>query len=167
MFKKLFKLLLLLAVVGGGYAAFQMFWERSYQNEAMVEIQRPPGAVFPLLTDPAHLRRWVGGLEQSIPLTQGGVRVGARSKELLLIDGKRYKVEREVLALKPNKFLKVVTRSAGFQTIMDYELTLSDGRTTVSVMSDTRYTITKGKILADFINISAQQKLERRGRASA
>ena len=44
---------------------------------------------------------------------------------------------------------------------MDYELTLSDGRTTVSVMSDTRYTITKGKILADFINISAQQKLER------
>ena len=45
MFKKLFKLLLLLIVVGGGYAAFQMFWERSYQNEAMVEIQRPPGAV--------------------------------------------------------------------------------------------------------------------------
>ena len=87
--------------------------------------------------------------------------MGARSKELLLIDGKRYKIEREVLALKPNKFLKVVTRSAGFQTIMDYELTLSDGRTTVSVMSDTRYTITKGKILADFINISAQQKLER------
>jgi uncharacterized protein YndB with AHSA1/START domain len=161
MFKKLFKLLLLLAVVGGGYAAFQMFWERSYKNEAMVEIQRPPAAIFPLLTNPAHLARWVGGLEESVPLTQGGVRVGARSNELMLIDGKRYKIEREVLALKPNSFLKVATRSAGFQTIMDFELKPAKGLTTVSVVSDTHYTITKGKIFADVINFSAQQKLER------
>ena len=161
MIKKIFKLVILLSIIAGGYAAFQMFWERSYINEAMVEIQRPAAAVFPLLTNPAHLRRWVDGLEQSIPLTQGGVRVGARTKELMLIDGKRYKIEREVLAITPNKSLKVATSSAGFETISDYELKAAEGSTVVSVISETRYTITKGKILADVINISAQQKLER------
>ena len=160
MIKRLFKLLFLFAIVAGAYALFQMYWERSYHNEASVVIQRPPGVIFPLLTKPVHLRRWVSGLEQSIPLTTGGVRVGARSKEMMLIDGRRYKLEREVLALRPNRSLKVATRSRGFETTADYELKPSQGRTVVSVMSETRYTITKGKIFADLINISAQQKLE-------
>ncbi len=161
MIKKLFKLLILLVIIAAGYAAFQIFWERSYRNEAAVEIQRPAAAVFPLLTSPAHITRWVGGLEQSMPLTQGGPRVGARSKELMVIDGKRYKLESEVLALQPNQTLKVATRSAGFESVAEFQLVESGGRTMVSVQRETRYTIMMGKIFADVINYSAQQKLER------
>lgn len=161
MIKKFFKLIVLLSIIAGGYAAFQMFWERSYVNEAMVEIQRPAAAVFPLLTDPKNLSRWVGFMEQSIPLTQGGVRVGARTKDLMLIDGKRYKIEREVLALEPNKSLKVATRSAGFETISDYELKAAEGGTVVRVITTTRYMGTKSKIIADVQTISDKQKLER------
>ena len=161
MIKKLFKLLILLVIIAGGYAAFQIFWERSYRNEAAVEIQRPAAAVFPLLTSPAHITRWVGGLDQSLPLTKGGLQVGARNKETMRFHGKLYSVESEVQALQPNQALTVASKWPGLERTVEYQVAESGGRTTVSVRQNTRYTSTIGKVLADLDNISAQQKLER------
>ena len=33
-----------------------------HRNEHTIEIARPPAAVFPYLTEPELLKRWVGGL---------------------------------------------------------------------------------------------------------
>ncbi len=161
MIKRLFKLLIVLAIVAAGYAAVQIYWERPYSNQVTVQIARPPAAVYPLLTDPAQLSQWVDGLEKSMPLTQGGLRVGARRRDVLMIGGTRYRVESKVLAFKRNRSLRLAITSAGFSSIADYTLAAAGGGTALTLQQQTRYTQMMGKIFAQLDNFTLQQKLKR------
>ncbi len=161
MIKTLIKLLVLLAIVVGGYAAVQLFWERSYGNTAAVQIARPAQTVYALLTDTNQLGQWVQGLEQAVPLTQGGLRVGARRREYLVFDGTRYRVDSRVLAFQPNQSLRLAISSAGFSAVAEYTLLPSTGGTMLTLQQQTHYTVMMGKLFAQLDNFTLQKKLER------
>lgn len=161
MIKKLFKLLVLLAIVVGGYAAMQIFWERSYGNTATVQIARPAQTVYALLTDTNQLGQWVQGMERAVPLTQGGLQVGARRREYLVFDGTRYRVDSEVLAFQPNQSLRLAISSAGFSAVAEYTLAPSMGGTMLTLQQQTQYTVMMGKLFAQLDNFTLQKKLER------
>ena len=161
MIKKLFKLLVVLALVAGGYAAVQIYWERPYGNTVTVQIGRPADRVYVLLTDPRQLGQWVDGLERAVPLTQGGLRVGARRREHMMTRGNRFAVESKVLAFRPNRSLRLAISTSGFNSVAEYTLTPAAGGTTLTLQQQSRYTNTVGKILAQLDNFALQKKLER------
>jgi uncharacterized protein YndB with AHSA1/START domain len=70
-----------------------------------IQIAAPSQRVFDCLVDPSRLREWIGGLESSEPLTDGGLRVGARSRETIRDRGRDTQLVTEVTGLIPGKLL--------------------------------------------------------------
>ena len=58
--------------------------------ESEVDIHRPATVIYPYLTEPDSLKRWVGGLVSDSVLTDGGLRVGERLREVMDSHGERY-----------------------------------------------------------------------------
>ena len=83
-------------------------------NQAAIEIERPAAEVFPWLTEPEKLRQWIGGRVETAPLTEGRPRVGARSREVVVMGKGRTEMESEVTALEPGRLLAVRLASPGF-----------------------------------------------------
>jgi uncharacterized protein YndB with AHSA1/START domain len=100
-----------------------------HRNEHSVEIERPAAAVFPYLTDGEKLRQWVGGLVESTALTEGGARVGAKSREVVEERGQRFELETEITTCVPNEALQARITSQGFETLSTYRLQEDGGRT--------------------------------------
>lgn len=101
-------------------------------HRAVVEIRRAPEIVFAAMTDPATVVKWVGGLVASEPLTDTGLVVGARSREVIR-DGKReIVVLSTVTAVEPDRRLVMRLEGTGMTADTDFRLTpLGEGRTRV------------------------------------
>ena len=78
-------------VIGSGFfiAADGYLLTNHHVIESEVEIHRPAAAIYPYLVEPDSLRRWVGGLASDSVLTDGGLRVGQRSLEVMESRGGR------------------------------------------------------------------------------
>ena len=106
--------------------------------ESRVEIDAPPATVFPWLVDPDRLARWISGFIGSEPIGSGEVLVGARSRDTIEAEGRRFEVETEIVELRPDKRLAFRITSADHDQIDSYDLDARDGGTELTYRSDMR-----------------------------
>ncbi len=97
------------------------------RNTAAIQIDRPPAQVFPWITEPDRLKQWIGGLVESTPLTDDGLEVGARSREVIAMGNERYEMETTIVDLEPPVRLVVEIDSSGFKADARYDLVESGG----------------------------------------
>jgi uncharacterized protein YndB with AHSA1/START domain len=87
-------------------------------------VPAEPSEVFRYLTEPALVPRWIEGLQESRPMGDGVLRVGARSVEVVTAMGQTMEIESEVTALDPYRMLGVrITYPGSGESDMTYELT--------------------------------------------
>jgi carbon monoxide dehydrogenase subunit G len=141
--------LILLWILGGRMAEYR----------AQAGIAATPAQIYPYLVEPDRLKQWLGGLVESTPLTEGGTRVGARSREIVEENGRRFELESLVLDVRTNELLVVeISGSMGLMR-SEYRLTGEGARTRVHHIMNARY---KGfiRLLAPFIKGMVQRKIE-------
>jgi uncharacterized protein YndB with AHSA1/START domain len=128
-------------------------------HKVVIDIAAPPARVFRFLTDPGLLTRWIGGLQASEPLTAGGLRVGARSREILLERGRRSELVSEVTELQPERLLVTRLESSLLTAESRFELKSRAGGTVVHHRLVPRY---RGvfRLLAPFFARTVQNKLQ-------
>ncbi len=155
--------LVLIGAFGLGFAALLALGIRpgAARNEVTIEIARPAAEVFPWLTEPEKLERWIGGLVESTPLTPGGVRVGAKSREVIAQSGQRYEMETEVTALQPNRLLAVRATSRGFDVNGRYELAEMGGRTRLTYIGVASYKMWFARLMEPVVTPAAQKAAQR------
>jgi uncharacterized protein YndB with AHSA1/START domain len=129
-------------------------------NEHTVEIERPPGAVFPYLTEPDRLLRWVGGLRSFVPENGEKAEVGSRSRQRMRIAGRDWDFEGEVLELEPEERLVVCIRGRGLRMTNTYVLEPTARGTRLAVDARTEFSRVFGRLLGGFVRREGQRKLE-------
>lgn len=129
------------------------------RHRVEVVIGAPPERVFPFMIEPELLKQWMNGLKESRPLTEGGLRVGARSEELVEEDGRRMVVLTEVVRLDHNRALVVKLENEIFDAVSSYELLAAGDATALVHELETTY---KGmmKLMSAMIGGMVQKKLE-------
>lgn len=130
------------------------------RNEASVVINKPAEEVFPWLTEPDKLTKWIGGLTESKALTEGGLRVGAKSQETVEVGEERTLMQVEVMEVAPPKLLVVRITSEGFDGDARYTLEPEGGATRLRYVGDFTYKVFMMKLLEPLITPAAQGKLE-------
>lgn len=126
-----------------------------------VTLPRPAAVVFPWLLDPALRKQWQGGLTEAVPLDGGEPRPGARSREVVVLDGERFEMLATLTALEPPRRLAVHIESPLFTD--ELELTLADtgdGGSVLDYRSAARYSSLWVRLLSPLIAQKAQAKLE-------
>jgi len=129
-------------------------------HSVTVEIPASPSQVFACLTEPTLLSQWVGGLEASEPLTEGGLRVGARSKETVVEGTRRTEMITEVTALVPERSLRFRIDSQAIRGQSSYELEPSGAGVRLRHQLDVEY---RGllRLLGPLFKPVVQRKLEK------
>lgn len=135
-----------------------------------VTLPRPAAVVFPWLVESALRKRWQGGLTESVPIgnaaapdaaTQdSAARVGARSREVVVVDGERFELVATLTALEPPRRLGVHLESPLFTD--ELEMTLEDageGASRLSYRSAARYNSLLLRLLSPLITQKAEAKL--------
>jgi uncharacterized protein YndB with AHSA1/START domain len=130
------------------------------RNTAAIQIDRPPAQVFPWITEPDRLKQWIGGLVESTPLTDDGLEVGARSREVIAMGNERYEMETTIVDLEPPVRLVVEIESSGFKADARYDLVESGGGTFFSYACISRYEHPMAKLMEPLVTRAAQQKIE-------
>lgn len=130
------------------------------RNEHAVEIQAPPEAVFPYLTEPRKLCRWVGGLKEFTPVGDGEAHVGARSRQQLRVAGRDWVFEGEVLGFEPGR--KVVARLSGrgVEMTSTHALQATPAGTQLAVSVETEITRLFARLFGAIVAREGQRKLE-------
>lgn len=131
------------------------------RSEASIEIERPAATVFPWLLDVERRLRWVDGLEASVPIDAGEVRVGSRFRETLAQAGVRTTVETRVDTLEPPSRIALVVTTRGLTVRTHTTLEERDGRTRVASTLETSGGGMAGRMLGAVVARQAQGSLER------
>jgi uncharacterized protein YndB with AHSA1/START domain len=129
-------------------------------NEHEIEIGRPPEAVFPYLTEPDRLLRWVGGLRSFVPENGEEAQVGSRSRQRMRIAGHDWEFEGEVLELEPDERIVVCIRGRGLRMTNTYVLEPTGKGTRLAVDARTELSRVFGRLLGGFVRHEGQRKLE-------
>jgi uncharacterized protein YndB with AHSA1/START domain len=128
-------------------------------HDASIVINKPPAEVFPWLTEPEKLTKWMEGLVESKPLTEGGLRAGAKSQETVEVGGERTVMVVEVTAVEPPKLLVARITSEGFNGDARYTLEQDGGSTKLRYLGDFQYKVFMAKLMEPLITPAAQGKL--------
>jgi len=145
-------------LVGGLYVASRR--SSAGWNEVNIVINRPPEKVFPWLTEPEKLTSWIGGLVQSEPLTEGGLEVGARSREHVAFEGQKLTMETLITSLEVNRYMGVKIDGPDFVVDALYELSPRGGGTLLRYTSKTSFERFAMSLMEPLITPSMQKKLE-------
>lgn len=129
------------------------------KNAAEVMIEAPASAVYPYITEPEKLMKWIDGFKESTPLTDPELAIGARSKEKIVVDGQDYFMETEVLDFRVNELLTVSITNEAFYSKAVYTLNETEGKTILSLDQTSQYKTFMGKLFASLITTLAQDKL--------
>jgi uncharacterized protein YndB with AHSA1/START domain len=130
------------------------------RNEHAVEIGRPPEKVFPYLTEPERLLRWVGGLRAFVPEIGDEAQVGSRSRQRMRIAGRDWDFEGEVLELQPGERMVVCIRGRGLEMTSTYLLQPTSTGTRLAVAVRSEFTRFFAHLLGGFVRREGQRKLE-------
>ena len=65
-----------------------------------IEINASPEAVFDWLIDPDLLARWISGFVGSEPITDGGARLGARSRDTIREGSRTLVLDTEIVGFR-------------------------------------------------------------------
>jgi uncharacterized protein YndB with AHSA1/START domain len=128
-------------------------------HQAETAINETPEQVFKYLTQPELLTQWIGGLVESTPVGDGRLVVGARSREVIEDNGRRFTLDSEVVGLEPGRLLAVSLTGDMFDITSRYQLELAGATTRVQHTMETRYRgITR--LFAPFLRGAVQRKVE-------
>lgn len=144
-------------------AAIVILSYKGSNSSATITIDAPAHEVFPWLTEPNKVGLWIGGFVKSEPITEGGTRVGARSRETFRQGSKVFSMETEVVELKPSERLvvKITMRDPwDFDATAEYTLTESGDRTTLKLVQETYMNTALLKLFSPVINAQGRKKLE-------
>lgn len=104
--------------------------------ELVVEIARPPAAVYVYLADPANLTLWQEDVEEVRAASDGPLVTGATFTEVRSFLGKRAESTLEVTAAEPGKELSLATVSGPVQVSIRHLLEPAGEGTRVLVEAD-------------------------------
>lgn len=129
-----------------------------------IEIARPVGVVFQWITEPDHVKSWVGWLVDIQSLTPAPATVGSRYVWVMEDrnnNNQRMDIHTQVTKLEPDRLLEAqLNAPAGFTGTVSYELVPIDAnRTHLTYRATYRYDHWLAKLLEPVISRSAQQKL--------
>lgn len=130
------------------------------RNTATIQIERPPAQVFPWVTEPDRLQQWIGGLVESAPLTAEGLKVGARSREVVVVGNTRHEMETTITDLESPSRLVVEIKAEGFKVDARYDLVESGGGTFLSYACISRYEHPLARLMEPLVTREAQKKIE-------
>ena len=111
----------------------------SRSGTSQIEIQRPAQDVFSWLDDSEKAIQWLSGLEEIVPITEGGNRVGAQAKHVYVENGRRIEMVEETLAYEPNRHVTLRGVSESFTMTAEYTLTPKGDATVLALTSETQF----------------------------
>ncbi|MBN1350145.1 hypothetical protein JXJ21_12090 [candidate division KSB1 bacterium] len=159
--KKLFISLLALLVLA--FAALYFFSRGARGigvNEVIVQINRPASQVYPWLVESVKLKQWIGGFTESVALTEGGLRIGAKSGEIYVTGNDTTDMVSEVINFRKNEFLFLLITSAAFDVDARYMLSESAGTTKLHYFATTQYKPFAARLFEPLATPAAQKKIE-------
>lgn len=132
------------------------------RNDYTIVIERPAAQVFPWLTEPYRLTRWIDGLESSTPLTGDGAVRGAKSREVILVGGNRYTLITEIVNIKRDTLLSVLITSEpkGFTVNAMYELFPTTTGTRLHYVGQADYDGVFARVMEPLVTPQSQKKVE-------
>jgi carbon monoxide dehydrogenase subunit G len=101
-----------------------------------IDIDATPETIFPWLIEPDRLARWIGGFVGSEALTDGGARLGARSRDTLSEGSRTIVVETEITEFQPGRLMRVHIEAGSFRSDDSYRLIPADQGTRLVYTSD-------------------------------
>jgi uncharacterized protein YndB with AHSA1/START domain len=156
----------LVGLVLVGVVVLKILASRPGANHAHITIQinRPPAEVFPWVTEPERLKRWISWLEEVRSIETTPAHVG--SKRLLVMNDpnmkRKLEITSEAVAYEPPRhFLVRLTLPQTFSANVDYAL--SDGALgTTRLDYDTDYTFHNGfaALMSPMVRPRARQKAQ-------
>lgn len=141
-----------LLLAGGG--------RRIAHTEYATTLEHPAAQIWPWIVEPSRLKQWLGGFVDSIPDDRGGLRVGARSTELVDLDGRRWEIRSEVTALEPGRRIVLHMTADGFEDDTEYSLQEQGGATVLRYKNDAHYTMLIARLMSPIISRDVQRKLK-------
>ena len=148
-----------LVLVGAVYALWALTSGGVVENRASVEIAQPVDVVFPYLVDPDRIPLWLDGVVESRSLTGPGTFVGARSIEVIEVDGERQELELKVIEYEENALLAVRIKSDLMTASNRYRVSAIPRGTRIDYDS-----VTEGRgwvrLVAPLLHGPIQEKLE-------
>jgi uncharacterized protein YndB with AHSA1/START domain len=133
--------------------------------EAAVDISQPRDVVFAWITEPEHLKSWVGWLVEVRPATPDQNGVGTRQIWIMEDrnnNNQRMEIQSEVIVYRrPEQVQTRLNAPEGFTGTVDYRLeAVAPNRTRLTYTASYQYLHWFAKLLGPLISRSAQQKLE-------
>ena len=125
-----------------------------------IEINASPKAVFDWLIEPDLLARWLGGFVGSEPITDGGARLGARSRDTIREGSRTFVLDTEIVGFEPGRRLAVRIEAKGLHQTDTYELIPQGGVTRLEYRSDTRLS-GMTRLLTPFVAPQLRARAER------
>ena len=125
---------ILIGIVLGLVTCVAVVWllgGRTLTKTARISIDAPAEQVFSYLTTPELIKEWIEGVTEMTPLTEGGHRVGAKSKVVVDSNGTGFEMTGEVVRSEPAKLLEVRLTSSMFDVTNTYELKTAGNQTHV------------------------------------
>jgi hypothetical protein len=116
--------------------------------------------VFPHVVESKRRLEWMGALQESEPLTEGGPGAGTRYRDVFVDHGQRVELEAEVVRYEPPSYLEVTLRGEGVEATSCQRLEPADGGTRLTALIETQYTKRLLRMMAGVVTRHAQQRLE-------
>jgi uncharacterized protein YndB with AHSA1/START domain len=129
------------------------------RNEHTIEIARPPAAVFPYLTEPELLKRWVGGLTTFEAVDGESASVGAQSRQVMVIRGREWKLDGELTALEPDRLVQARMTGKGFTIRTSYVLEPVATGTRLTAAVESEFSLLVARLFGSLVSREAQKKL--------
>lgn len=129
--------------------------------EASVEISRPAAVVYPYLHEPDSLKKWISGLVQDSVLTDGGLRIGARSREVMSAGGERIVLESTVTGLEMNKRLDLMVTNPDFDIYERMHLDEKGGVTQLHYSAKINYHPWLARLFEPVITPDSRQEIQK------
>lgn len=112
------------------------------KSKMAVQIDKAPSVVYAWVTEPEKCAKWIGNIKEFKALTEGGTKVGAKARQVMVMPEGTYEMTSEVLEFEPNKLVKVrITMGDGGEGIdgtVTYSLEDLEGRTKLTYDSEMR-----------------------------
>lgn len=123
-----------------------------------IDIEAPVEKVFAHLDDADFATKWIDGLESMEALTEGGNRVGAKTKHIYHEDGRVIEMMEETIIYEPGKKVKIHGKTDGFELTAQYELEAIATGTRLHYEAETQMTSLFMKLMSPIINYSSNNK---------
>lgn len=123
-----------------------------------LQINRPVATVFRFIDDIDCAKKWMSGLVEMKPLTEGGNRVGARTRQVYAENGRTIEIIEETLAYEPQRLVKIKGDGQGFSFVAQYTLYPTPTGTRLEYESETKMTSLLMKLLSPIVHRATRNK---------